>query len=330
MREPAFWRSNGLFARLLTPAAAVYGAVADMRMYREGRHATVPVLCVGSATVGGAGKTPTAIAVAQILKAAGRVPFVLSRGYGGMAAKPTLVDPAVHGADDVGDEPLLLARFVPTMVSRDRVAGAMAACSLGADVVVMDDGFQNPGLHKNRSILAVDGRRGIGNRLVFPAGPLRAPLESQLRRANAVLIIGAGAPGQAIADAAHARDLAVFHGRLEPDADALAGLKGRPLLAFAGIGDPDKFFATLGAAGLDVRAHVPFPDHHRYRRAEASDLIARAERQRLVLVTTEKDMARLAKQDDLAALAGVARPFPVRLVVDEAGAFRDFVLGARR
>jgi len=331
MREPAFWwRPAGLTAALLSPLAAVYGAVAALRMQRAGQIAPAPVICIGNPTLGGAGKTPTAIAVVRILEAAGRRPYLLSRGYGGTAAKPTLVDPAVHCAADVGDEPLLLVRFAPTVVSRDRVAGANMASSLGAEVVVMDDGFQNPGLRKNCSILVVDGRRGIGNGLVFPAGPLRGPLESQLRRTDAVLVIGAGAAGRAMADVTHGRDLPVFHGRLEPDAEAVAALQGKPLLAFAGIADPEKFFATLGAAGLDMRVHVPFPDHHRYRRAEASDLIAHAERERLVPVTTEKDLARLARQDDLAALAGVARPLPVRLAVEEDDAFRTFILAAGR
>jgi tetraacyldisaccharide 4'-kinase len=194
----------------------------------------------------------------------------------------------------------------------------------------MDDGFQSPALHKDRSILVVDGRRGIGNGRIFPAGPLRAPLEGQLRLANAVLVIGSGAAGDAVAAAASARGLPVFHGRFEPDTEAVAMLKGRPLLAFAGIGDPDKFFATLRDAELDAHACLAFPDHHRYRRAEASDLIARAERDGLVLVTTEKDLARLAGQDDLAALAGVARPLPISLTVDEQEAFRGFVLAVGR
>ena len=181
-----------------------------------------------------------------------------------MAARspgPVRVDPARHRAAEVGDEPLLLARFAPTIVSRDRAAGADAARAAGAGSIVMDDGFQSPGLHKDRSILVVDGRRGIGNGKVFPAGPLRAPLESQLRRAQALLVVGAGTAGEAVAAAAQAHGLPVFHGRLEPDAQALAVLKGRPVLAFAGIGDPEKFFATLRDAGIDVRrgGAVPRP-----------------------------------------------------------------------
>ena len=323
MREPGFWDRPGSTAgSLLAPFAAIYGAVAARRMARPGAAAGVPVLCIGNLTVGGAGKTPTAIAVAKLLAEAGARPFILSRGYGGRLAGPVRVDPSLHGATDVGDEPLLLARAAPTIVARDRVAGAQAARAAGASVIVMDDGFQNPSLNKDASIAVVDGRRGIGNGQVLPAGPLRAPLDVQLARAHALLVIGEG-PGDALAAAA---PLPVFHGRLEPDPAALAALRGCKVLAFAGIGDPEKFFATLTDAGIDVRVRKAFPDHHRYRRAEAADLIERAGREGLALVTTEKDLVRLQGADDLRALAAVARALPVKLAVAEAEAFRRFVL----
>jgi len=329
MREPAFWwRPPGVAAALLSPLGAAYGALSGARMAKAGRRAGIPVICVGNLTLGGAGKTPTAMAVVDLLQSAGGKPFVLSRGYGGNLKGPIRVDPAHHRAADVGDEPLLLVRHAPTIVSRDRVAGAEAARTRDASVIVMDDGFQNPGLHKDRSIVVVDGGQGVGNGCVFPAGPLRAPLERQLQHANAVLVIGTGSEGDAIAQRAQGRGLPVFRGRLVPDAGTLEQLRGEALLAFAGIGHPEKFFATLREAGLAVRARVPFPDHHRYRRTEAIDLIARAEREGLVPVTTEKDMARLAGQDDVASLAKATRSLPVRLVVDEPAAFRDFVLAA--
>jgi tetraacyldisaccharide 4'-kinase len=328
MREPQFWwRPAGVAAGLLAPVAACYGAAAAWRMASAGTNAGIPVLCVGNLTLGGAGKTPTAVAVAQLLAAAGRKPFILSRGYRGALAGPVRVDPAHHRAADVGDEPLLLARFAPTIVARDRAAGAAAARAAGAGAIVMDDGFQNPGLEKDRSILVVDGRRGIGNGMVFPAGPLRAPLQGQLRRAQALLMVGPGSAGEEVAARARAAGLEVFHGRLEPNAETLAALKEWPVLAFAGIGDPEKFFATLRDAGIDVRAAIPFPDHHRYHRSEALDLIDRAERDGLVAVTTEKDMARLAGEPDLAALTGAARALQVTLEVFEEDAFRAFVTG---
>jgi tetraacyldisaccharide 4'-kinase len=327
MREPAFWwRPAGPAAALLSPLGAIYGAAASWRMAQPGRAAGVPVICVGNLTLGGAGKTPAAIAVAQILDAAGRRPFVLSRGYGGRLAGPVRVDPQAHGAADVGDEPLLLARVAPTIVARDRVAGAQAARSAGADVIVMDDGFQNPSLKKDLSLVVVDGRGGIGNGHVFPAGPLRAPLDAQLARASALLVIGE--PSGAEAVLAAAPGLQVFQGRLEPDAQAVAALRPHKVLAFAGIGDPEKFFGTLTEAGIDVRARQAFADHHRFSGAEAADLIVRARRDGLALVTTEKDLARLKGEAGLRALAEQARALPVRLVANEADAFRRFVLAA--
>jgi tetraacyldisaccharide 4'-kinase len=331
MREPAFWwRPPGWAAALLSQAGSIYGGIAARRMERTGREAGVPVVCIGNLTVGGAGKTPTAIAVAQILAAAGRRPFLLSRGYGGALKGPVRVDLVSHRALDVGDEPLLLARVAPTIVARDRVAGAAAARAEGSHAIVMDDGFQNPTLHKTLAIVVVDADRGIGNGAVCPAGPLRAPLPVQLRHAHAVLVIGAGAQAEPVAEAARALLLPVFRGRLVPDARALETLRRRPVLAFAGIGHPEKFFATLSEAGVKVRDRLAFPDHHRFRRGEALDLIARAERDGLVLVTTEKDFARLSGADDLKALAGVARVLPVKLAVTEEVAFRDFVLARTR
>jgi tetraacyldisaccharide 4'-kinase len=330
MREPQFWwRHPGLTAGLLSPFAALYGAVAGLRMEGVGQSAGIPVLCVGNLTHGGAGKTPTAIAVARMLEDAGRRPFILSRGYGGQLAGPVRVDPAKHRAADVGDEPLLLSRASAVVVARDRAAGAETARAMGAGSIVMDDGFQSPALNKDVSIVVVDGRRGIGNGRVFPAGPLRAPLDIQLRRAHALIVVGRGTAGDDVAVLARARRLPVFHGRLEPDPDAVAALKQKPVLAFAGIGDPEKFFATLRDTGVEVRAAVPFPDHHRYRRGEARELIERGEREGLALVTTEKDRARLTGQDDVAVLASAAGELPVRLVVAEAAEFRNFVLTGR-
>jgi tetraacyldisaccharide 4'-kinase len=311
---------------LLSPLAAAYGAVAARRMARPGRAAGIPVVCLGNLTLGGAGKTPSAMAVARMLDAAGRRPFLLSRGYGGRMRGPLRVDAAVHRAADVGDEPLLLARVAPTIVARDRAAGAQAARDAGARSIVMDDGFQNPAVAKDLSIVVVDAVRGIGNGLVFPAGPLRAPLDDQLAHAHALLVIGTGSGGIRVVAAARGRGLPVFHGRLEPDGAALAPLRGRKVLAFAGIGDPDKFFATLAAAGIQVAARQVFPDHHRFRIDEAREIIARAERELLVPVTTEKDLVRLSGADELAPLAGVVRVLPVALVVDEQAAFRDLLL----
>lgn len=317
MREPAFWwREPGLAANLLAPLAALYGAITARRMRRPGRRARAKVVCIGNLTVGGAGKTPTAIATALLLRDAGAHPAFLTRGYGGRLTGPVVVAPT-HTAADVGDEPLLLARVAPTVVAHDRVAGAAAAVEASADTIVMDDGFQNPSLDKDLSVLVVDGRRGIGNGKVVPAGPMRAPLAAQLARARALLVVGeAGDSAQRVVAAARKRALPVLTGRLEPDPAALAALAGRQVLAFAGIADPEKFFAGLRAGGVAIAQARSFADHHVFTAAEAAALIGSADAGRLTLVTTEKDLARMAGH---AALAGRATALPVKLAFDDAG-----------
>lgn len=331
MRAPAFWRQEGsAAATLLAPLAALYGAIAARRLGRPGHEVGIPVLCVGNLTLGGAGKTPTALTVARILSAAGARPFFLTRGYGGRLAGPVQVELARHTAADVGDEPLLLGRLAPTIVAHDRVAGAIAARAAGASVIVMDDGFQNPSLAKHVSLLVVEGRTGIGNARVFPAGPLRAPLEAQLERAHALVLIGDAIAATALIAGARARGLAVLQARLEPDHVAVSAFAGCKALAFAGIGDPDKFFATLAAAGIDAPVRRGFADHHRYTVAEAAALLAEADRRGLVLLTTEKDLARLGGDGAATLLAERAQALPVTLVPEDAPRFRDLVLKVLR
>jgi len=325
MREPAFWWQLGSGAAL-SPLAGIYGAVAALRMQSTGRSAGVPVICLGNPTVGGAGKTPAALTVGRLLLAAHERPFFLSRGYGGRLIGPVRVDPVVHSAAAVGDEPLLLARLAPTIVARDRLAGAEAARRGGASVIVMDDGFQNPVLAKDLAILLVDGRRGIGNSRVIPAGPLRAPLETQMAHAHAIVVVGPSEGAKTVAESARRHGLAIFHGCLEPDPATVAAIGGRSVLAFAGIGDPEKFFATLAEAGVTIAERASFADHHRYTAAEVHALIARADAANLMLLTTEKDLARLSGDPHAGALAARANALPVRLLVQEANAFRDMVL----
>jgi tetraacyldisaccharide 4'-kinase len=327
MREPSFWwRAAGIEACLLTPAAVIYGAVAASRLERQGYRAGVPVFCIGNPTVGGAGKTPTALQVAHMLAAAGERPVFLSRGYGGRQHGPKLVDPERDRAADVGDEPLLLARVAPTVVAHDRVAGANMAVAAGASVIVMDDGFQNPSLAKDFSVLVVDGRRGIGNGKVFPAGPLRAPLNAQLNRADAIVLVGTvGDAAAPVVAAAATRKCPVFRARLAPDRDAIAALAGRRVLAFAGIGDPEKVFATLRDAGVTVAVARPFADHHRYTPAQAQSLCRQADAGGLVLVTTEKDRARLQGDAAMVELATRVRVLPVNLAIEEEAAWGNLL-----
>jgi len=331
MREPAFWwRKAGLTAGLLAPVAAGYGAVASQRMRHEGARAGVPVLCVGNFTLGGTGKTPTAIMLAGMLSATDETVFCLSRGYGGSAAGPKRVDAHADHAREVGDEALLLARAAPTIIARDRVAGAKLANAQGASVVVMDDGLQNASLLKDFTVAVVDGRRGIGNAAVFPAGPLRAPLAAQLAATDALLVMGSGDGADDVATAARARGLAVWHGRLVPDMAAAADLKGRRALAFAGIGDPEKFFESAAEAGIAVAQRERFADHHRFTAEEAAELIMKAEHDGLALLTTEKDKARMAGDPLTATLAARAHVLPVTLVVDEMEELRRRVIAVLR
>jgi tetraacyldisaccharide 4'-kinase len=321
-REPAFWwREAGIEAALLAPLAAAYGAIALKRLARPGYRAEVPVVCIGNLTVGGAGKTPMALATAQLLLAQGERPVFLSRGYGGSLAGPERVHASSHRAADVGDEPLLLARAAPTIVAHDRVAGARMAWAAGASVIIMDDGFQNPSLVKDFAVLVVDARRAIGNGRVIPAGPLRAPLDAQLDRAHALVVVGSSARFDAVASAAIKRNVPQFRAQLVPDPKVIAALGKEPVLAFAGIGDPEKFFATLEDAGVAVAAVRSFPDHYRYTEGDAQSLCEDAERDQLRLVTTEKDLLRMHRDPASAMLAARAQALPVRLVLDNVSAF---------
>jgi tetraacyldisaccharide 4'-kinase len=330
MHPPAFWWTQASWpAALLRPLGATYGAVAARRMARPGIRARVPVVCIGNLTLGGAGKTPAAIETARLLSQAGERPFILSRGYRGRLPGPVLVDAAHHDAAAVGDEPLLLARSFPTVVARERPAGADFAAASGSTVVVMDDGFQNPSLAKDCNVVVVDCARGVGNGLVFPAGPLRAPVAQQMAHAHILLLIGTGSGGEEIAHGARAR-IPVFRGALVPELAPLDRLRDAPVLAFAGIASPEKFFATLTQSGVDVRARRALPDHHTYTEAEAADLLQSAADQNLTLVTTEKDFVRLSKSGSAGALRAATRTLPVSLALDDPDGFRDGVLSRLR
>jgi tetraacyldisaccharide 4'-kinase len=319
MRAPAFWWQSAPspLAQILRPASHLYGAVAGRRMGRAGARAPVPVVCIGNFTAGGAGKTPTALLVADMLKVRGEHPVFLSRGYGGRLAGPVAVDPVRHTAADVGDEPLLLARTAPTVVAGDRPTAAALAAERGASVVVMDDGLQNPSLVKDLTLAVVDGATGIGNGLPLPAGPLRAPMAAQWLRVDAALVVGEGAPGERTAEEAERRAKPVLRGRLVPDPGMAAALRSERILAFAGMGRPEKFFATLRECGAEPVVTRAFPDHHPYRAAEIAALAAEARASGLRLVTTEKDQVRIAglgvPMDGLCVL-------PVRLVLEDEGA----------
>ncbi len=324
MREPAFWyRPQSLLSLLLAPLGALYGLVTAQRMQGEGLEAGIPVICVGNYHVGGAGKTPAVLALTKLLRDIGETPVVLSRGYGGRLRGPVWVDPARHRADDVGDEPLMLARTVPVMVARDRTDGVALAKSQSATVILMDDGFQNASIAKDASLIVIDGDRGLGNGRVFPAGPLRAPLSPQLARTDALIVIGDGSAAAPVAAAVAAAGKPVLSAQLRPDAASVTSLRGKRVLAFAGIGDPNRFFRTLRASGLEVVRQRAFDDHHPFSEDEIAELIAQARGHALTLVTTEKDLVRL--RDAAGAQAIVA--FPVTLEFADPVQLRKFIAG---
>jgi tetraacyldisaccharide 4'-kinase len=315
MRAPIFWDGPSAhpLARLLGPLGALYGRHTAARMDRAGARGPCPVLCVGNFTLGGAGKTPTAIALAALLRELGARPAFLTRGYGGRLSGPVPVDPDRHGADEAGDEALLLARAGPTVLSRDRPAGARLCAEQGADIVVMDDGLQNPSLAKDLAFAVLDAGAGIGNGRTFPAGPLRAPLARQWRHVHGLVLVGDGPKAEPVAEAARARGLPVHRARLVPGGD----FSQRRVLAFAGIGRPEKFFASLREAGAEIVASRAFPDHHSYTTRDTDRLAVEARSLGADLVTTAKDHVRLARP--FAERVGV---LPVRLDFADPAALR--------
>lgn len=318
---PAFWtRDRSLLGWLLGPVGARVGAITAARMGREGERLSVPVLCVGNFTAGGAGKTPTAVWLAQALAARSHAPYLVSRGYGGAVEAPTLVDPDRHRAAEVGDEPLLLARAAPTVVARDRVAGATLAIASGADVIVLDDGLQNPALQKTATLAVVDGATGAGNGRCVPAGPLRAPLAGQLPFVDAALIIGEGARGEQVAETARAAGKPVFRARLAPDSGVAARLMGAKVIGVAGLGRPEKLRDSLVDLGAEVVGFHPLGDHALPSEEQARALLDEAARLGARIVATEKDLVKW--RHERPALFEAAEALPVTLAPedeDEAG-----------
>lgn len=286
MKTPFWWGGDGPLPRLLDPLGALYGAATTWRLSRGTPwKAPVPVVCVGNVTAGGAGKTPVCL---DLLR---RLPGVhgLLRGYGGDETGPLRVNPAAHGYQQVGDESLLLAQAAPTWIARDRAAGAQAIVAAGARGIIMDDGLQNPSLHKDLSLLVVDGGFGFGNRRVIPAGPLREPLRRVWDRVSAVVIVGDDTAGVARRVPS---GLPLLRAQVVPDASALA-LRGQRVVAFAGIGRPEKFFVTLRRLGAEVVAIHPFADHYPYAPADVQPILDEAYQLGAIPVTTAKDSVRL-------------------------------------
>lgn len=316
MKTPAFWaRKNSVLARTLAPLGGITAALTARRIKKPGFAPGIPVICVGNAGSGGSGKTIVAL---DLLTRLGRLPgrpFALTRGYGGRLAGPVLVGPG-HGARDVGDEALLLAAVAPVIVSRDRAAGARLALAEGASSIVMDDGLQNPGLVKTTSLLIIDGGYGFGNGLLLPAGPLREPVAAAAGRCQAAVLIG---PDTTSAAARLPVGLPVLRASLA--ASCAVDLAGTPVVAFAGIGRPEKFFASVEGLGAQLAARLPFPDHHRYTESDALRLTRLAAGLGARLVTTAKDFVKLPE-----ALRAVTAVVTVRLLWEDESGLQKLLL----
>lgn len=286
MKTPKFWNNKNLISALLWPLGKIYAGVSAWKI----KHTTPiavnkPVICIGNLTAGGTGKTPVAISMARMLQDSGYNPFFVSRGYGGKLSN-VIVDIKNHSAKDVGDEPLLLSMQAPVSINSDRPSAAQKAIDNGADVIIMDDGFQNPGLQKDISFLVFDGGFGVGNSYPIPAGPLREDIHKGLMRADAIIIIGKDQTGLA----QRLKSLTIFQGYIEvvnPDP------KNKKIIAFAGIGRPQKFYNSLKEIGYEVLETKDFADHHFYTAAELSLLINRAKELGADIYTTSKDMTKI-------------------------------------
>lgn len=290
MKTPKFWMTDGILPRMLMPLGWIYGLATQWRIrhgvpYRCG----VKVICVGNITAGGVGKTPVAIALAEKEIAAGKKVFFVTRGYKGKL-KNILVNLNKHSPEETGDEARLLARVAPTIIAPKRDIGAKMAVKLGAEVIIMDDGFQNPRLYKDESWLVFDGTVGIGNGRIIPAGPLRETLESGEKRADHIIIMGEDKTGLA-----EKCSLPVYFGRLEAEP---CEISTRRVLAFAGIGHPEKFYETLRGQGVDVVRTKDFPDHYAYSAADIEELRRMAAADGLALITTEKDFVKLGEMSE--------------------------------
>ncbi len=301
---PSFWyqKKSGIMSTALTPISWIYHGFSHRRIHKKPRYKSkLPVICVGNLTAGGSGKTPVVTSLCKLLQQAGKNPNILSRGYGAKLKNMTKVNQEIHTAKEVGDEPYMHAKDFDCWISADRVRGAkMIETDPKVDVIVMDDGFQNPYLYKNLNIVVVDGVVGFGNEQLIPAGPLREPIENGIKRADALIIIG---DDRHYLTERFSYLLPVFQAHLIPDFETHTW-KGKKVIGFTGIGRPEKFRNTLLSIGVKLKEFVPFADHHFFSLSDINRLLNLAKKHGAKLVTTEKDWGRLplSFQDTIAAI----------------------------
>lgn len=325
LHPPSWWQDDTghILPKYLNPLGQIYGQAVKWRFrYTKPYQSKLPVICIGNFTLGGTGKTPLAIKFAHLLQDLGWDPSFLSRGYKGKYAGPLLVNLNEHNAKDVGDEPLLLSQHAPAIISKNRIEGVWLIEQRSSNMIIMDDGFQNPTVQKNLSFIAIDSATALGNGRIFPAGPLRAPLEFQLPNASAIIITGSNT-----AEKSSIKDLLrkeynfkkpILRGQLTASEDT-SWLKEKPILAYAGIGRPEKLFQSLENAGGKVIRRNPFPDHHNFTSKDAEHLTKIALADDLQLVTTEKDHVRIDEHSNhqLRALKRMSRPFPIEFTFEK-------------
>ena len=286
MKTPGFWKDVNFFSNLFTPIGWIYGTITTIRnTISRGKRIGIPVVCIGNLTAGGVGKTPIAISIAKMLQSSGKNPFFITRGYGG-SLQDVVVNPKEHTARDVGDEPLLLAQTANTVVNKDRYLGAFRAAECNADIIIMDDGFQNPGLHKDISFIVVDGARGFGNQRCIPAGPLREFISTGLLRADAIILIGETSPE--LLKLFGKKE--IFKAKIKPHCP---NVKNKRVVAFAGIGHPEKFYNSLEECGFELVSKHNFADHHTYTTKELNKLIDISIKKEAELFTTSKDFIKI-------------------------------------
>lgn len=285
MKTPKYWQSNSLLSKILSPIGKIYGYITQLRLQlHKSPKVEIPVICIGNITAGGTGKTPVSISIAKMLATEMFHPFFVTRGYGGKLQN-ILVNNKKHSAKEVGDEPLLLSKQAPVIVNPNRYEGAKLAIKEGADIIIMDDGFQNPSLNKDLSFLVFDGNYGIGNGKIIPAGPLRETFENGIKRADALIILGKDKY-----NLAKKSKLPTFFGHIEP---LQTYINNQNIIAFAGIGHPQKFYHTLGTQGFNIIETIDFPDHHFYTKKELENIIQKGKQLNAEIYTTSKDYVKI-------------------------------------